>query len=217
MATKSEAPGKPKPKPRPKDSAAEILDAALDLAESSGWSQLSLSGLAEALKISPAELRRHYRDKDAIANAWFARAMDAMLATPSEGFAARPVAERLELLLMRWFDALAGHRNVTGQMLREKLTPAHPHHWAPMVFNLSRSVQWLRDAARLEAGGRRRQIEEVGLTGLFLATLAVWLGDDTPEQARTRAFLKRRLARADRLMARCRTRRRADDNGAAAA
>jgi AcrR family transcriptional regulator len=217
MAKKSGAPGKPEPKPKSKDPAAEILDAALDLAERSSWSELSLSGLAEALKISPAELRRYYRDKDAISNAWFACAMDAMLAPTPANFAALPAAERLELLLLRWFDALASHRKVTGQMLRDKLTLAHPHHWVPMVFNLSRTVQWLRDAARLEAGGRRRQIEEVGLTALFLAVLAVWLGDDTPEQSRTRSFLKRRLAQTDRLMARCRPRRRQDDDGAEAA
>jgi hypothetical protein len=87
--------------------------------------------------------------------------------------------------------------------------PFHPHHYVPMVFNLSRTIQWLRDAAGLDAGGRRRQIEEIGLTGLFLATLAVWARDDTPGQERTRRFLDRRLARADMLMAvACRRRRR---------
>ena len=50
---------------------------------------------------------------------------------------------------MRWFDALAPHREVTDQMLREKLYASHPHHWAPMIFNLSRTIHWLRDAARL--------------------------------------------------------------------
>jgi hypothetical protein len=69
-----------------------------------------------------------------------------------------------------------------------------------MIFNLSRTIQWLRDAGGLDAGGRRRQIEEIGLTGLFLATLAVWSRDDTLGQERTRRFLDRRLARADMLM-----------------
>ncbi len=71
-----------------------------------------------------------------------------------------------------------------------------------MIFNLSRTIQWLRDAAALDADGRRRQIEEVGLTALFLATLTVWLNDETQDQERTRAFLRRRLARADRAMVR---------------
>jgi len=47
----------------------------------------------------------------------------------------------------------------------------------------------------------QRQMEEVGLTGLFLATLRVWLRDDSDNQENTRAYLKRRLALADRTMA----------------
>ncbi len=54
----------------------------------------------------------------------------------------------------------------------------------------------------LDAIGRRRQVEEIGLTLLFLATLAVWLGDETPGQEHTRRFLERRLADADQGMAR---------------
>ena len=87
-------------------------------------------------------------------------------------------------------------------MLSAKLWIFHPHHYVPMVFNLSRLIQWLRDLAGLDAGGRRKQIEETGLTALFLATLAVWCRDDTENQERTRAFLKRRLAQADGLMTR---------------
>jgi hypothetical protein len=103
---------------------------------------------------------------------------------------------------MRWFDALAPHREVTGQILAAKLYPAHPHHWVPLVFNLSRSIHWLREAALLDAVGRRRQMEEVGLTWLFLMALAVWLRDETPGQARTRDVLRHRLADADRAMVR---------------
>jgi hypothetical protein len=66
-----------------------------------------------------------------------------------------------------------------------------------MIFNLSRTIHWLRDAALLDAGGRRRQVEEIGLTALFLAALVVWQRDDSPDQASTRAFLRRRLAEAD--------------------
>jgi AcrR family transcriptional regulator len=173
--------------------------------------------VAARLKIPMSELLAHYRDKDAIADAWFGRAAAAMLAAPPSGFAKQPPEARLHFLVVRWFDALAGHREVTGQMVREKLYPAHPHHWVPMIFNLSRTVQWLRDAALLDARGRRRQIEEVGLSALFLGTLRFWLNDESTDQTRTREFLSRRLDRADRLMARfCRTRERSEEHGEAA-
>jgi AcrR family transcriptional regulator len=179
-----------------------IVDTAIELAEESGWESLRLRRVAERLGVPLAEVLAHYRDLDAVADAWFARAWAAMLGPPPRGFATRPARERVHMVMMRWFDALAGHRRVTGEMLSAKLYPSHPHHWVPMIFNLSRTIHWLREAAMLDATGRRRQMEEVGLTGLFLATLRVWLRDDSEHQARTRDILRRRLAAADRVMAR---------------
>lgn len=182
------------------DLAERIVDTAIELAEEVSWDGVRLREVADRLGITMAELQDHYRDLDGVADAWFARAWRAMLAPMAGDFAAMPAEARLHLILMRWFDALAPHRIVTHQMLSEKFYPSHPHHWVPMIFNLSRTIHWLRDAALLDAGGRRRQVEEVGLTALFLATLAVWRRDETPGQERTRAFLRRRLAQADRAM-----------------
>ncbi len=182
--------------------AERIVEVALDLAEEAGWDGLRLHKVAARLGVPLAEVLAHYRDLDAVADAWFRRAWSAMLAPAPEGFAARPARERLHIAIMRWFDALAPHREVTGQILAAKLYPSHPHHWVPLVFNLSRSIHWLREAALLDATGRRRQMEEVGLTWLFLMMLAVWLRDETPNRERTRDVLRRRLEDADRAMVR---------------
>ncbi len=179
-----------------------IVDVTLDLAEETGWEGLRLRRVAERLGVPLTEVLGQYRDLDAVADAWFRRAWAVMLEPPPKDFARRPACERLHLMMMRWFDALASHREVTGQILAAKLYPSHPHHWVPLVFNLSRSIHWLREAALLDATGRRRQMEEVGLTALFLMTLAVWLRDETQNQARTRAVLRIRVEYADRLMVR---------------
>ena len=182
----------------PSDLDDDIVDAALLIADDEGWDNLRLRRVADRTGIPLDALHRRFRDIDAVADAWFRRAAEAMLAPTGRGFQALPARIRLRELMMRWFDALAVHRRVTGEMLATKLYPSHPHHWVPMIFNLSRTIQWLRDAAGLDAGGRRRQIEEIGLTVLFLATLAVWLYDQSPGQERTRRFLDRRLAVAER-------------------
>tara|TARA_R110000772_G_scaffold268571_1_gene396304 strand:- start:36756 stop:37319 length:564 start_codon:yes stop_codon:yes gene_type:complete len=174
-----------------------MLDRALAMAGDEGWENFHLSSLAGALGLSPAEFARHFRDKNALADAWFARARDSMLAAPPRGFTRQPVRDRLNILLLRWFDALSPHHTVTAQMLRGKLWPFHPHHYVPMVFDLSRLIQWLRDAAGMTAGGRQRQLEEIGLTLLFLAVLRRWCRDGSPGQAETRAYLARRLDQAD--------------------
>ncbi len=188
-------------KSRAKDPAEDILETALDIAEADGWGKVRLRMVADRLGLSMADVLTHYRDLDAVANAWFRRGWDAMLQPPPDGFDDLAARDRLELVIMRWFDALTPHRRVTGQMLSAKLWYAHPHHWVPAIFDLSRTIQWVRDAAKLDATGVQRQMEEVGLTGLFLATLRVWLRDDSENQEKTRAYLKRRLALADRTMA----------------
>lgn len=164
-----------------------ILDTALALADELGWENVRLRVVADRLGVPMADVLAHYRDRDAVADAWFRRALDAMLAAPP----GPPGGARVRLLLLRWLDALAPHRRVTGEMLRGKLYPSHPHHWVPLIFDLSRTVQWLRDAAGLDAGGIRRQAEEIGLTALFLAILAVWVNDDSEGQRRTRDCLER--------------------------
>ena len=175
-----------------------IVDGALELAEERGWDDLRLHHIARHLDLPLGEIGHHFRDLDAIANAWFARA-DADMRDLSTDDLAPP--DRLHQSMTRWFDALAPHRRVTGQMLRGKLYPSHPHHWVPMIFDLSRLIHWFLDAARIESTGRRRQWAEIGLTLIFLATLRDWLRDDSVEQSRTRRNLRRRLLRADRWLA----------------
>jgi len=204
--------------PGSRDLAAEALDAALDIAEERGWAAVRLHDVADRLGVTPNDIFAHYRDLDAVADAWFRRALDAMIAPKGDGFTALPAQERIETCLLAWFDALAPHRRVTAEMLQGKLHLPHPHHWVPMVFNLSRTIQWLREAAYLPApyGTRRAQLEEIGLTLIFLATLRVWTRDRTENQDRTRHFLRRRLGRADRFMTMVwgRTRRRDDADDA---
>ena len=64
-----------------------------------------------------------------------------------------------------------------------------------MIFNLSRVIHWLREAAQLPApyGTRRASMEEITLTAVFVATLLVWARDDSLGQERTRSFLRSQL------------------------
>lgn len=178
--------------------AQRILDAALAEAETSGWYDLRLAAVAARAEVPLATVLKHYRDADAIADAWFARALAAMVEGDPPG-ADDPPSARVETVLMRWFAAQQAHRAVAGAMLRAKLHLSHPHHWVPMVFSLSRLVHWVLDAARLDARGLARQAEEVGLTALLLRTLPAWQRDESPGLERTRAVLRRGLGWLDRL------------------
>jgi AcrR family transcriptional regulator len=174
-----------------------IVDAAIALAEERGWENVRLYLVAERLGIGLDNIGREFRDLDAIANAWFGRARRALLRLPAADLIGRPPPERLHAAMTTWFDALAPHHAVSGQMLDAKLYPSHPHHWVPMVFDLSRLMHDFLDVARIASTGRRRQLAEVGLTAIFLATLRDWRRD--PGRAGER--LRRRLEAADRLLA----------------
>lgn len=175
-----------------------ILDVALELAhERNNWSDLGFGDLATRCKLSVNEIRHHYADTNAIANAWFARALDAMLVN-DDNIDALTVSMRLEVIMQRWFDSLAPFHQVTAQMLRSKLHAPHIHHWVPTVFDLSRLIQFWRDAAGLRAGGRRREVEEIVLTGIFLATLGEWCRDQSPGQTKARSRLRNLLGKAEK-------------------
>ena len=169
------------------------------MASEVGWEQVRLSAVAERTGLGLAEIGRRFRDVDAVANAWFAQARQAMLAVAAEELSARKADERILVVFGRWLDHLAPHREVARQILRYKLHPPHLHHWVPLVFDLSRLVHDILDVARIEGAGRLRQAQEVGLTAIVLLTLPDWLRDDSPGQERSRRRLAQRLARAGRL------------------
>ena len=175
-----------------------VVDAALALAAEVGWEEVRLSTIADRIRMPLAEIGRHFRDVDTIANAWFDSARLAMLALPAAELAGRPADERIALAFIAWLDGLALHRQVAADVLRHKLYPSHPHHWVPLIFDLSRFVHDLLDVARVPGSGGRAG-PEIGLTAITLVTLASWLQDESPAQEHSKRGLRRRLARAGRL------------------
>jgi ubiquinone biosynthesis protein COQ9 len=188
---------------RPADPAERILHAVLSDAEAAGWHAVRLHRTAEALGLPLTELYRHYQDADAVAEAWLSVADQAMLAAASvPGFARRPARDRLERTLLAWLNALAAYPRATRDLLLGKLYPGHPHHLAALVFRLSRTVQWWREAAQLDAPPPRRQLEEMALTSLFIAAVARWGSDRSSGHERTRLFVAASLRLADALATR---------------
>ena len=178
-------------------SAALILDTALSLAEARGWERLQLYEVADALGIGLDAVARHYPDKDALVDAWFARAEQAMLERArDEDLAALLPAERLEELLVAWLRALEPHHALAGQMLLYKLEPGHLHLQLGGLHSLSRVVQWWRAGARLRGAWLNRIGQECLLSGLFLRTFCRWLRRPDPDLAQTRRYLRRRFESA---------------------
>lgn len=171
-----------------------ILDAALAHASERGWEEVRLYEVAARLGLSLAEIGRLFPDKDAVGNRLFARAVGAMLALRDDaGFRALPTQERIYRAITTWLGALSEHRAAARDILLYKFAPSHLHHQAALLVALSRTVQWIREAAQLSTTGRGRRREEARLTLLLVATVLFWFADPSPHQERTRAFVRRRL------------------------
>lgn len=176
-----------------------VVDAALERAEQTSWEAVRLHDVAHALGVTLNEVRKYFREKEDIVDAWFDRADGIMLEQASQPeMSALSGRERLERALLAWLGALAPHRRVVRQMIRNKLEPGHVHYQINGLLRVSRTVQWLREAAGRDAVLPWRALEETVLTGIYLMTFFRWMYDDSPDFVRTREFLRRRLERAER-------------------
>jgi ubiquinone biosynthesis protein COQ9 len=175
-----------------------IIDAAIDLAEQDSWETVRLHAVATRLGVSLDDVRRVFREKEDIVEAFFDRADEAMLhAAEAPGFLDLPTRVRLHRVIMAWLEALAPHRRVTRQMIGSKLEPGHLHIQIPGLLRISRTVQWMREAAYRDASYLRRALEEVATTSIYLATFCYWMGDGSRDSADTRRFLDRLLGIAE--------------------
>lgn len=179
---------------RRKPTRRQIVDAALGVAEREGWEALRLHQVAAACGAGLDDIRAHFAEKDDLIDAWFDRADAAMLRLHDcgalDGLSPR---ERIRTLVLAWLDTLAPHHRVTREMIAHKLEFGHVHVQFPAVLRISRTVQWIREAALLDAPLPRRALEETAMTALFVKVFLCWLYDRPPGFTRSHRWLDRGL------------------------
>ena len=180
-----------------KDAPQAIIESALTLAASRGWSRVGLGDIAEAAEVSLAELRAEFSSKSAIVAAYAAAIDREVLAARDPEMAGRPATERLFDVLMKRFDLLNAHKEGVGAIMRSCPSDPEAILCGPLV--LRRSMRWMLEAADLSSAGLQGGLRVKALSALYLSMLPVWLRDDSEDMARTMAVLDRRLRRLDRL------------------
>ncbi|MHA1154158.1 MAG: TetR family transcriptional regulator [Alphaproteobacteria bacterium] len=192
----------PQKKPQKKpDIPNQVIDAALALAVERGWRGLALADIAEAAKLPLSQVYSAYSSKAAILRG-FTRRIDAAVLAEEEADAREGNArDRLFDVLMRRFDALKPHREALGNIAFDEARD--PVSALCGLGRLERSMAAMLEAARLSAGGLRGLLRAKALGLAYLATLRVFLRDDSPDLAATMAALDRNLSRLDRLARGC--------------
>ncbi len=177
-----------------------IVDAALELGKQQSWEAVRLHAVAAAVGISLDKERLYFREKEDLVDAWFDRADSAMLQeSEAPDFQALSSRQRLHRLIMTWLATLAPYRNVTRQMIYGKMELGHVHIQIPGLMRVSRTVQWIREAAHLDATYVRRALGEAGLTSIYLMPFFYLMKDNTPCSERTSCFLNWLLGTTEKL------------------
>ena len=178
-----------------------VIDTALSLAAEQGWRDLSLLDIADAAKLPLSKVYPVYSSKQAILNA-FVRRIDAqMLAAEEPESREGGARDRLFDVLMRRFDALGPHRAALGNIVFDQARD--PLSAFCSLCQLRASLACMLEAAQLSAEGLRGAVRIKALGLAYLATLRVWLRDETPDRAVTMAALDRQLGCLERLARFC--------------
>ncbi|SEA00335.1 TetR/AcrR family transcriptional regulator [Nitrosospira multiformis] len=168
----------------------QIVNTAVELGEQKSWEAVRLHDVAAALGITLNDVHAHFREKEDIVEAWFERADSAMLRIArAPDFSFLTPRQRLHRLIMAWLASLYPYRKATRQMIYGKLEPGHLHLQISGLMRVSRTVQWMREAAGRDATYLRRALEESALTSIYLATFAHWMNDSSSGSSRTSRFL----------------------------
>jgi len=183
------------------DVAERILATTMKLAAESGWRDLSLAAIADAAKLPLAKVYPVYPSKQAVLDALF-RQIDTKVFEAEDPAAREGSArDRLFDVLMRRFDALVPYRpaiaRIVGDQARDPLAALCG------LARLAGSMACMLEAAGLSTTGIRGALRIKALSAAYLATLRVWLSDESPDLAATMAALDRHLGRLERLAGFC--------------
>lgn len=169
-----------------------LAPAVADAAVFDGWSDAALASAAEleGADIDVARLAFTGGALDMIA-AWIETVDLAMAsALVPEQLAALPIRERIRTLVQFRLDAVAGREEALRRALAIMAMPQNAARSARLGWS-SADAMWR--LAGDTATDYNHYTKRAILAGIYAATLAVYVGDETPGKAETRAFLDRRI------------------------
>ncbi len=186
----------------------KIIDAALRLAASEGWTGLSLDRIANEAGVSLSAFRQEFSSKADILAAYTRAVDDAVLAKVDPADASLAPRDRLFDVLMTRFELMAPHKAALQRISRDMQYRVGER--VAQFGAAGRSLYWMLAAAGVDAEGSRGLLRVPGLMSIYARVFDIWLEDDDPGLSRTMAALDSRLRRGERAM------QRIDDFGAAA-
>ena len=172
------------------------LDAALDIAATTGWADMSMADVARAAGITLGQLHDAYASKGAMLDGLSARIDAVVLADSGIDLAEEPARDRLFDVLMRRLEAQAPHRDALRSIARA--AGGDPLAALAGLCRLQRSMRWMLEAAGIDSSGPAGRMCARALALLYLDVMRVWFADESEDKGTTMVALDRRLDQADR-------------------
>jgi AcrR family transcriptional regulator len=174
-----------------------IIKTTLGLAATGHWTSSGLRDIAEAADVSLAELHTLYPSKTAILKAYFDSVDASVIGTKFVFGEEDGPRDRLFDVLMRRFDTLSEDRDgviaILDALRRDPITALC------LSSGLPGSMRWMLETGGIKATGLSGRLIVKGLSAVWLATLRVWMSDDSEDMARTMSALDKNLHRAGRI------------------
>ncbi len=169
-----------------------LAPALADAAAFDGWSDLAVRAAAEQNGVNPdAAVFAFGGSAMAMISAW-AHSVDAKMAAalPAEHLAKLKIRERIRTLVQFRLDAVAGQKEA---LRRAQAIMAMPQN-VPAALKLGwHSADAMWRLAGDTATDYNHYTKRLTLGSIYAATLAVFVSDESPDHADTKAFLERRI------------------------
>lgn len=175
---------------------ADVVFAALSLAEEHGWQNISMADIAVRAGMTLTDIHDHFDDRTDILAA-YGRMIDRQVLKEFKASTDEDHKDMLFDLLMERFDALNENRDAVISILQSFKTD--PKQAIIGLPHLARSMSWMLEAAGIPTSGAKGAIKVAGLSGLYLKTAYTWMRDDTEDMSKTMAALDKNLSNAQQL------------------
>ncbi len=195
MAAKATPKSKNRKKVDPRPISDRMIDAALDLAETHRWRDISFPMIAGAENVPIGEALLTLPSKMHVLRALADRVDTIVLQSLADDPLDGTAKDRLFDVLMRRFDALGGRQEAMRSIAAD--LPRDPLAVSCLGARFLKSMSISLQAADLSRDGCVGALQAKGLAAVQLGTFRAWLDDTDPGLSATMAALDKNLRRAE--------------------
>jgi ubiquinone biosynthesis protein COQ9 len=171
-----------------------IVAAAMRLAGTRPWDEVTMRDIADASGIGLVEMRREFPSKSAIIASFIRSTDDAVLAKAPRPSSEQAPRDRIFDVVMSRLDVLAPYKPALKSIAASRVMDSTilKKSWA--------SQAWMLHAAGIGTDGPLGSVRVMGLGTVYGSVMQTWLDDTDPGLGRTMAALDRRLKRGEEVM-----------------